>query len=230
MLRLRTRDSLGGGDHGWLKTRHHFAPNDQGHHAPLGCLVIWNDDEIAPRSGFPMHGHRDMEIVTYVREGVLEHADDTRGRGRIAAGNVQASSAGRGIRHAEYNAGDEPLKIFQIWFKPRSHGAKPHWATKSFPKSDRAGRLVTLASGFPEDVDALQINADAKLLGATLLPGQRIAYELAHMRHTYLVGARGGLTVNGLHVNAGDGIAISGESEVSVVAQDAAEIVFADVG
>jgi redox-sensitive bicupin YhaK (pirin superfamily) len=105
MLQVRTLDTLGGGNRDWLKARHHFAVEAQGNpaHAQLGNLVVWNDDEIAPHSGFPMHGHRDMEIVTYVREGVLQHEDSSGGRGKIGARNVQVITAGRGMRHSEYN-------------------------------------------------------------------------------------------------------------------------------
>ena len=143
MLQLRNWDALGGGDRDWLKAKHHFAVDSQGNpaHMRLGNLVVWNDDEIAPRSGFPMHSHRDMEIVTYVREGVLHHEDNSGGRGEIRAGNVQAFSAGRGIRHSEYNGGDSPLRLFQIWLLPRRPGLDPHWATKSFADAQRAGRL-----------------------------------------------------------------------------------------
>jgi redox-sensitive bicupin YhaK (pirin superfamily) len=152
MLQLRTWDTLGGGDHGWLKAKHHFAVANQGNpaHAQLGSLVVWNDDEIAPRSGFLMHAHRDMEIVTYVREGVLQHEDDSGGRGEIRAGNVQAISAGRGIQHREYNGSDAPLRIFQIWLLPRQRGTDPRWASKPISDMQRAGRLVPLASGFPK--------------------------------------------------------------------------------
>src|SRR6202020_568103 len=166
MLQLRTWDTLGGGDRGWLRAKHHFAVDRQGNpaHTRLGSLVVWNDDEIAPHSGFPMHAHRDMEIVTYVREGVLHHQDNSGGRGEIRAGNVQAMSAGRGIRHSEYNASNAPLRVFQIWLLPRRCGIDPHWATKPFAAdARRTGRLVTLASGFPEDEDALSIDADARV-------------------------------------------------------------------
>ena len=230
MLQLRTRDALGGVDHDWLKARHHFAIDSQGNpaHAPLGSLVVWNDDEIAPYSGFPMHAHRDMEIVTYVREGVLQHEDNSGGRGEIRAGNVQALSAGRGIRHAEYNDRDVPLRIFQIWLLPRRPGIDPRWATKPFANAQRAGRLVPLASGFPQDQDALQIDADARVLGATVQAGQRIAYPLASRRYGYLVPARGRVMVNDQHVGERDGIAITGESGIAITAIETAEIILVD--
>ena len=230
MLQLRTWETLGGGDHDWLKARHHFAIDSLGNpaHARLGSLVVWNDDEIAPQGGFPMHAHRDMEIVTYVREGVLHHEDNSGGCGEIRAGNVQALSAGRGIRHSEYNDGNAPLRIFQIWLLPRRRGIDPRWATKSFAEAQRAGRLVPLASGFPEDEDTLQIDADARVLGATIEAGQRIAYALPSTRYGYLVPARGRVLVNNHHVGERDGIAITGESGIAITALETAEIILVD--
>ena len=230
MLQLRTWDTLGGGDRDWLKARHHFAVDSQGNpaHVRLGSLVVWNDDEIAPRSGFPLHAHRDMEIVTYVREGVLHHEDNSGGRGEIRAGNVQAFSAGRGIRHSEFNGGDAPLRLFQIWLLPRRRGIEPHWATKSFADAQRAGRFVTLASGFPQDEDALQIDAAARVLGATLEAGQNIEYTLPSTHYGYLVPARGRVLVNNQHVGERDGIAILCETRIVITALDTAEVILVD--
>ena len=232
MLQLRTQDSLSGGDYQWLKTKHHFPVDEQGNpaHEQLGCLVVWNDDEIAPHTGFAMHRHHDMEIITYVREGTVRHEDDSGGRGEITAGNVQAISAGRGIRHSEYNPGDDTLKIFQIWLLPRLQGIDPRWATKPFPKDDRAGNLVTLASGIEEDRNALPIAADARVLGATLKVGHRIDYRISKTRYGYLVSTRGGVIVNGHHLKPRDGIAIKDETLISIEAADDAEIVFVDAG
>jgi quercetin 2,3-dioxygenase len=230
MLQLRRRDTLGGGDYDWLKARHHFAIDSHGDpaHAPLGNLVVWNDDEIAPHSGFPLHGHRDMEIVTYVREGVLNHEDSTGGRGEIRAGNVQALSAGRGIRHAEYNDSNMPLKLFQIWLLPRRRGIDPRWASRPLAEAQRTGRLSPLVSGFSEDEEALSIDADARVLGATIAARQRIAYALSPRRYGYLVPARGRVLVNDHHVSERDGIAITGESGIAITAIETAEIIFVD--
>ena len=231
MLQLRAWDALGRGDHNWLKARYHFAIDRQGNpaHAPLGSLVVWNDDEIAPHSGFPLHSHRDMEIVTYVREGVLQHQDNSGGRGEIRGGNVQALSAGRGIRHCEHNDSDAALRLFQIWLLPRRRGTEPRWATKSFANGQRDGRLVPLASGFSQDQDALQIDADARVLGATVQAGQHIAYPLQSTRYGYLVPARGRVMVNDQHVGERDGIAIMGEHGISITAIETAEIILVDV-
>src|SRR5574340_861222 len=165
MIELRPYASLGGDNHGWLNTRHHFSFAD--YHAPArmgwGALRVWNDDEIAPASGFPLHPHRDMEIITYVRRGAISHQDSLGNAGRTAAGDVQVMSAGSGIRHAEQNREPETTTLFQIWIIPDQPGGKPSWGTKPFPRTDRAGRLVTLASGFPSDPDALPIRATARL-------------------------------------------------------------------
>jgi len=230
MLQLRALDTLGGGNRDWLKARHHFAVDSQGNpaHARLGNLLVWNDDEIAPHSGFPMHGHRDMEIVTYVREGVLQHEDSSGGWGEIGAGNVQAITAGRGIWHSEYNDTDARLRIFQIWLLPRRLGLDPFWGTKPFADMARAGRLVPLASGFPEDQDALRIEADARVLGATIEAGQRIAYPLPSTRYGYLVPARGRVMVNNQQVGERDGLAIAREPGIAITAIELAEIILVD--
>jgi quercetin 2,3-dioxygenase len=230
MLQLRALDTLGGGDHDWLRARHHFAVDSQGNpaHARLGNLVVWNDDEIAPHSGFPMHGHRDMEIVTYVREGVLKHGDSSGGWGEIRPGNLQAITAGRGIRHSECNDTNARLRIFQIWLLPRRLGLDPYWATKPFADMQLAGRLVPLASGFPEDQDALRIEANARVLGATVEAGQRVAYPLPSTRYGYLVPARGRVMVNGQQVGERDGIAIVGEPGILITAIEPAEIILVD--
>jgi redox-sensitive bicupin YhaK (pirin superfamily) len=230
MLQVRGVDTLGGGHHDWLKARHHFAFDSQGNpaHARLGNLVVWNDDEIAPHSGFPRHGHRDMEIVTYVREGILQHEDSSGGWGEIRAGTVQAITAGRAIWHSEYNDTDARLRIFQIWLLPRRLGLEPHWATKPFADMQRAGRFVPLASGFAEDQDALRIVADARVLGATVEAGQRIAYPLPPTRYGYLVPARGRVMVNDQQVGERDGIAIAGEPGIAITAIEPAEIILVD--
>ena len=230
MLLVRRVYTLGGGHHDWLKARHHFAFDSQGKpaHARLGNLVVWNDDEIAPHSGFPRHGHRDMEIVTYVREGILQHEDSSGGWGEIRAGNVQAITAGRGIWHSEYNDTDARLGIFQIWLLPRRLGLDPYWATKPFADMQRAGRFVPLASGFPEDQDALRIEADARVLGATVEAGQRFAYPLPPTRYGYLVPARGRVMVNDQEVGERDGIAIAGEPGIVITAIDTAELILVD--
>jgi len=230
MIELRTFNGLGGADHGWLKTRHHFSFAD--YHDPAreswGALRVWNDDEIAPDTGFPPHPHASMEIITYVREGAITHQDSMGNRGRTVAGDVQVMSAGSGIRHAEYNLEPVTTKIFQIWIIPRQQGGAPAWGAKPFPKADRSGRFVTLASGFPGDDDALPIRADARVVGATLRKGERAGYRLGAARHGYLVPAIGAVEVNGVRVNARDGAAISAADALDVVALEDSEIVLVD--
>jgi redox-sensitive bicupin YhaK (pirin superfamily) len=137
-------------------------------------------------------------------------------------------SAGRGIRHSESNESDAPLRLFQIWLLPRRSGIEPRWATKPFADAQRAGRLVPLASGFSEDQDALQIDADARVLGATLQAGECVAYPLPATRYGYLVPARGRVMVNDQHVGERDGVAIAGESGISITALETAEIILVD--
>ena len=121
---------------GWLKAKHHFAVGPDGNPAnkPLGALVVWNDDEIAQGMGFGLHGHANMEIISYVRDGVVTHWDSIGNIGRTAAGDVQVISAGTGIRHSEHNLGTEPLRLFQIWLRPRVNGGEPYWNTRRFPQ------------------------------------------------------------------------------------------------
>jgi redox-sensitive bicupin YhaK (pirin superfamily) len=231
MIEKRPFAGLGGADHGWLKTRHHFSFADYYDPARVswGRLRVWNDDEIAARSGFPPHPHADMEIITYVREGAITHQDSLGNTGRTAAGDVQVMSAGSGIRHAEYNLEDEETRLFQIWIEPTARGGAPTWGTKPFPKADRAGRPVVLASGFAEDRDALLIRTDARVIGATLRRGERIAVPLMAVRHAYLVSAAGQIELEGgVVLGPRDGAAITGEDGVEIVAVDDAEIVLVD--
>jgi len=230
MLKLRPKETLDGGDHGWLRARHHFVVTANGNpaNAPLGALVVWNDDEIAPGTGFGSHSHADMEIITYVRQGVVTHEDSSGNVGRTLAGDVQVMSAGTGISHAERNQGEIPLRLFQIWLLPRQRGGTPRWANRSFPKADRAGQLIALASGDPEDAGALPIHADARVLGATLLAGTTITHELREFRHAYLAPAKGVVVVNGQRVAAGDGIAAIDEPDLNITAEEDAEFILVD--
>ena len=227
MLQLRSRETLDHADHGWLKALHHFTVSPKGNpaHAPLGALVVWNDDEIAPGTGFGLHGHADMEIVTYVREGAVTHKDSAGHIGRTAKGDVQVMSAGTGIRHSEHNDGEDPLKLFQIWLLPHQCGGAPRWDSRKFPKADRAGRLIVLASGDRKDTDALQIRADARVLGATLLAGTSVTHPLGRFRNAYLAPAQGVILVNGQRVAVGDGIAVTDEPVLTIAAAEDAELI-----
>jgi quercetin 2,3-dioxygenase len=229
MLQLRSKETLDHGDRGWLKARHHFVVSADGNKAntALGVLVVWNDDEIAPGTGFGRHSHADMEIVTYVRQGAVTHEDSTGNGGRTVAGDVQVMSAGTGICHSEYNRDEDPLKLFQIWLLPRRRGGKPRWDSRKFPKADRSGRLIELASGEPKNADTLLIRADARVLGATLLAGAALTHAPAH-RHAYLAPSQGAVLVNGQRVAVGDGIAAIDEPELTITAEENAEFILVD--
>ncbi|MCW8806529.1 MAG: pirin family protein, partial [Rhodanobacter sp.] len=230
VIERRTFDSLGGADHGWLKAKHHFS--FAGYHDPKrmgwGELRVWNDDTIAPGTGFPPHSHADMEIITYVREGAITHRDNLGNEGRTEAGDVQVMSAGSGITHSEYNREAATTRIFQIWIIPNQQGKPPSWGARPFPVGERSGRFVTLASGYPEDAGALPLRTDARVLGATLKAGQSTEYALAAGRYAYLVPARGRIEINGVTLDERDGAAIRDESVLRVTALQDAELVLAD--
>jgi hypothetical protein len=230
MIDVRPFRSLGHANHGWLDARHHFS--FASYHDPdrmgWGAIRVWNDDEIAARSGFPPHPHNDMEIITYVRSGAITHQDSLGNQGRTGAGDVQVMSAGTGVRHAEYNLEDEATTLFQIWVMTDKRGAEPSWGAKAFPKDDRAGSFVTLASGFADDRDALKINAAARVMGATLKAGEKAELRLDPSRHIYLVPVNGPVAVNGVRAEARDGVAITGEERVAIEAVEDTEIVLVD--
>jgi hypothetical protein len=232
MVEKRSFESLGHADHGWLNARHHFSfanyydPSRMG----WGSLRVWNDDEIAANSGFPPHPHRDMEIITYVRQGAITHQDSMGNTGRTVAGDVQVMSAGTGVRHSEYNLEPETTRIFQIWIEPKRSGGAPSWGAKPFPKGDRSGKFVTLASGFADEIEAgaLPIRADARVLGATLKAGESLDYDLGSGRHAYLVPATGAVEVDGTALNARDGAALTGGETIRITAREDAELVMVD--
>lgn len=230
MIELRPFDRLGGADHGWLKAKHHFSfgshydPDNMG----LGSLRVWNDDEIAPNTGFPAHPHANMEIITYVREGAITHQDSMGNTGRTVAGDVQVMSAGSGVRHSEYNLEAVTTRIFQIWIEPTQTGGQPCWGAKPFPKSDRSGHFVTIASGFETDTDALPIRADARVVATALKAGESAEYALGTSRNGYLVPAAGSVEINGIRVNARDGAAIRNEATVKITALEDSELVLVD--
>jgi redox-sensitive bicupin YhaK (pirin superfamily) len=169
-----------------------------------------------------------MEIVTYVRQGAVTHEDSTGNVGRTVAGDVQVMSAGTGISHSEHNRDADPLKLFQIWLLPRHRGGTPRWDSRKFPKADRAGRLIELASGDPTNADTLSIRADARVLGATLLAGTTLTHAPARFRHAYIAPAQGVILVNGRRVAVGDGIAAIDEPELTITAEENAEFILVD--
>lgn len=230
MIEHRPFNRLAAADYGWLKARHHFSFGDYADPTRMGwgALRVWNDDEIAPNTGFPPHAHANMEIITYVREGAITHKDSLGNEGRTEAGDVQVMSAGSGIRHAEYNLEPGLTRIFQIWIIPAHRGGSPAWGSQPFPKGERSGRFVTLASGFVEDEDTLPLRADARVLGATLKAGESVDYALGAQRHGYLVPAIGAVEVNGTRIEARAGAAIVDDAVIKVTAIEDSELVLVD--
>ncbi len=234
MIDIRRFDTLGHANHGWLDARHHFS--FASYHDPArmgwGAIRVWNDDEIAARSGFPPHPHQDMEIITYVRSGAITHQDSMGNKGRTEAGDVQVMSAGTGVRHAEYNLEDETTTLFQIWVLTDRPGSPPGWGARKFPRAERSGRFVTLASGFEEDFeddpDILKIHSAARVMGATLAEGETARLTLDPHRHVYLVATKGPIEVNGQRAEARDGVAVTGEPDLEIRAVGDAEIVLVD--
>jgi quercetin 2,3-dioxygenase len=228
MIEIRPFASLGSADHGWLDAHHHFSfanyydPGRMG----WGAIRVWNDDRIAPKSGFPPHPHRDMEIITYVRTGAITHQDSMGNKGRTGAGDVQVMSAGTGVTHSEYNLEEEETTLFQIWVETDRVGADPAWGAMPFPKESREGKFQLLASGNADD-GALTINSDAKVFGATVPAGESITFETGPARHVYLVPS-GKVRVNGHEANARDGIAVVGEELLTIEADEDAELVLVE--
>ena len=221
--------SLGKRDHGWLKPNFHFSFSDYYDPSRMGWgkIRVWNDDEIAAQSGFPPHSHDNMEIITYVREGAITHKDSMGNVGRTEAGDVQVMSAGTGVSHSEVNLEDGLCRLFQIWVMPRERGVAPAWDQRQCPKSDKSGTFNVLASGYGEE-GALVINADARVLGATVAAGATSEYELAEGNHAYLVPATGRIRIDDVEYAARDGIAIKGDGLLRIEAIEDAELVMVD--
>lgn len=230
MIDVRPFASLGHANHGWLDARHHFS--FAGYHDPArmgwGAIRVWNDDTIAAQSGFPPHPHSDMEIVTFVRTGAITHQDSLGNRGRTGAGDVQVMSAGTGITHAEFNVEPEATTLFQIWIMPDRRGEAPAWGQRAFPKAAREGAFEVLASGGTATDETLSIRADASVAAATVEAGQQAVWTTLPDRHQYLVAPTGRIRVNGAVAEARDGVAITGEGEITVEALEASEVVLVD--
>jgi len=230
MIEHRPFSSIGAANHGWLDAHHHFSFGT--YHDPArvqwGGLRVWNDDVIAAKSGFPPHGHQDMEIITYVRTGAISHRDSLGNEGRTAAGDVQVMSAGTGIQHSEFNLEDEACTLFQIWILPDRAGHAPSWGTRPFPKDGRNGKFVVLASGLPDDRDALPLNTSGRVAGAFIKAGETVRYETAAERHLYLVPATGRVRIGDVEAAARDGVAVTGESAIEVTALEDSEVVLVD--
>ena len=229
MIELRPFNKLGTFRNEWLDAHYHFSFSHYYDQKRMGegKLRVWNDDRIEPGTGFPPHGHRDMEIITYVRSGAITHRDSMGNEGRTEAGDVQVMSAGTGVQHSEWNAEDTATTLFQIWIEPNKTGVKPSWGARKFPKADRSGQWAVLASGDPRE-DALKINQDAKILGATLKTGETLDYSVGAERHGYLVVASGSVELNGTLLGPRDGAAIHGAETLTLKGVEEAELVFVD--
>ena len=231
MIRHVPFASLGRFANDWLDSRFHF--DFAGVGAPMGGrfgpLRVWNDDRIKAQSGFDTHGHSDMEIITYLRQGAISHRDSLNNAGRIDAGEVQAMTAGSGIRHAEYNREDEATLLYQIWVEPAERGLPPSWAQAPFPRAARRDRLMPLASGQAHIAGALPIHQDATLYGALLGADRSLRHRLAGGRRAYVVLAEGAIDLDGQVLGPRDGAAIAGVEEIRIKAGAESEILLFDL-
>ncbi len=228
-IQLRPFESLGKADHGWLHANFHFSFSNyyDPRRMQWGNIRVWNDDEIAPQSGFAPHDHDNMEIITYVREGAITHTDSMGNVGRTQAGDVQVMSAGTGITHSEFNKEDTLCRLFQIWILPRDRNITPRWDARQFSSPDETGGFNILASGYGEE-GALEINADARILGASLEVGAKLSHKLAANHFAYLVVASGNITLNGEMLNERDGVAIAPDATVDIIANRDAKLVMVE--
>ena len=233
MIDHRPLSGLSKAQNGWLTAHHHFPVNGRvdPQHTPVKSLYVWNDDEFAPRHGFPLHYHQDVEIITYVRSGAVTHEDTLGNSYQIAAGDVQVMSTGSGLRHAEFNRGTEPLRIFQIWLTPNQIGGAPAYAARRFPGVDRSNQLVVLASGLQQDAaaDVLPLRADARLLAGRLQAGRSLSYEINAGHALYLVPSTGAVRVGGIEVKTGDGVAVISQATVEFEAVQDTELVIVEL-
>lgn len=234
MLDIRPFESLGKFRNSWLDATHHFSFGE--YHDPermgFGPLRVWNDDTIRAGSGFDTHGHRDMEIITYVRKGAITHRDHLGNVGRTEAGDVQVMSAGTGIMHAEFNLEEETTQIFQIWLMPEKQGLTPRWEARPFPKNVSDDRFRPLASGeekFHGEGEVLRIYQDATLYGINLEQGAVAEYRLEAGRRAYLVPSEAGVTVNGMEVGARSGLAIENTDILRVQASGRTDLLLFDL-
>lgn len=236
MIEIREFDTFGKAELGWLSARHHFSFGEYTDPQRMnwGALRVWNDDTIQPGKGFERHGHRDMEIITFVRSGAITHRDHLGNEGRTVAGDIQVMSAGQGIFHEEFNREDTITQIFQIWILPAQPGGTPYWETRQFPQSDRANQLIALASGRADkDANALPIRQDAALLGAFIKPGGCVVHKLDKGRLAYAAVSSGTASINDMHAPERSGVAIRDQSEISIAvpktATAPAEIILVDI-
>ncbi len=231
MITLRPHDRRGHADHGWLNSWHSFSfadyydPNEMG----FGVLRVINDDTVAPGGGFPTHGHQDMEIVSYVLDGALQHRDSLGNGSVIRPGDVQRMSAGRGIRHSEFNGSDAvPVHFLQIWLLPVERGIAPSYEQKHFAPEDKRDRLRLVASSDGRG-GSVTLHQDASLYAGLLGPGANVVFDLPPGRKAYLHLARGKMRLNGQPLVSGDGAKIADETRLELIGEDEAEVLLFDL-
>src|SRR5215472_5730889 len=231
MITIRKNNERGGGEYGWLNTKHSFSFDQYYDPKWMGfrSLRVINEDFVAPANGFPTHPHRDMEIITYVLEGKLEHKDSLGTGSIILPGDGQRMSAGTGIRHSEFNPSTtEPVHFLQIWIQPEKAALVPSYEQKTFPEKDKRGRLRLIASRDAAD-GSVRINQDAKLYVSLLKPEEEVAHQYAAGRSGWLQVARGAVTLNGMQLHQGDGAAITQEPKITIAGTDDAEVLLFDL-
>ena len=231
MQALRRAQDRGHARHGWLESWHSFSFADyfDPRHMGFSALRVINDDVIAPAQGFGTHGHRDMEIITYVLAGELAHRDSIGNGSTIRPGDVQRMSAGRGVQHSEFNASrTDPVHLLQIWIEPNVRGITPGYEEKHFGASDKRGRLRMIAS--PDATDGtVAIHQDARVYAGLFDAGESAVLELAAGRSAYVHVARGSLSVNGQRLAAGDALKLTSAGAVEIADGDAGEVLVFDL-
>ena len=231
MIRIRKAAQRGHFNHGWLDTFHTFSFSDYHDPANMGfrALRVINDDRVQPGQGFGMHGHRDMEIVTYVLDGALQHKDSLGNGSTLRAGQLQRMTAGTGVRHGEFNPSDkEAVHLYQIWLLPERKGLKPSYEELAVGDEENQGRFRQVAS--PDGAEgSLTIHQDARLYLASLLPGQAVAHPIEPGRAAWLQVLRGSVNVLGNDLSAGDGVAVMDENAISVQAAVPSEVLLFDL-
>jgi quercetin 2,3-dioxygenase len=231
MITIRRSGERGGGNYGWLDTKHTFSFSDYWDPRWMGfrSLRVINEDHVAPATGFPTHPHADMEIITYVLEGKLEHKDSLGTGSVILPGDGQRMTAGRGIRHSEFNPSEtEQVHLYQIWILPEKKGLEPSYEQKSFPAEQKQGKLRLIASPDAKD-GSVKINQDARLYVTLLQPGEEVSHPFGNGRHGWLQVAKGTVEVAGQNPEEGDGAAISDEQKLTIKGAKDSEVLLFDL-
>lgn len=231
MLTIRKSDERGHFDHGWLNTYHTFSFDQyyDPHYMGFRSLRVINEDFVAPGRGFPMHGHRDMEIITFILEGGLKHEDSMGNGSVIRPGDVQRMTAGTGVRHSEKNASNtERVHLLQIWILPNAEGLPPGYEQKAFTEDERRGQMRLIASSDGRE-GSVRLNQDVNLFASILDAGQEIERAMDPARYGWIQVARGSLSVNGENAGQGDGVVVAAESNLKIKAQEDAEILLFDL-